>query len=376
MIQKPQIAAVGGDPGPAQALAPVLRKLRDDGLVGVFAFHYGHAKRIWQELSLGQKPLSSKLDVLGALKLLKEINASALLVCTSYNDLMLEHPFIDAAHKLDVPSLALLDFPSHFRARFIGRDGQQLHLPDAIAVDSPETRSRMLKEGFSEDMIKITGAPAFDTLASFSKSFSQERRQEIRRALGVDQNDVMVLFASQPLARIFDLRPGLLGELGYDEFLVLKLIIQALENIARELDGKVRLVVRPHPREDPAKFSSLSAKDIFLTVHSDFSSWDVIMAADLVVGMSSVLLMEACHLGSIVVSVQPGLRQTDTLPTNLSGHSHAVYDKDQLKPVLQRLLFDDNARRSALERLDGLKSDGLAAARVAELIVKMAKGER
>lgn len=375
MTPNPLIATVGGDPGPARALAPVLKKIADDEQTAAYLLYYGHAKDIWQKLNLARTPLSSKLDFSGAVRLLKEIDATALLVGTSYNDLMLEHLFIDAARELGLPSLSVLDFPSHFKARFSNRDSSLIHLPDAIAVDSSETMHRMLAEGFSKSRIEVTGAPAFDALAGFAKSIKPGKRQELRRNLAVDPNDIFVLFASQPLTRLYNIRPGNLGQLGYDEISVLKFFIQVLEDISKEQNRKVRLVVRPHPREDPAKFESLSVKEIHLTVNDNLTSWEAIVAADLVAGMNSVLLMEACHLGRLVVSVQPGLRQPDPLPTNLSGHSQAVYDTKQLKPVMQSLLFDENFRHSILERLDGLKSDGLATARVLELLLKMAKAK-
>ena len=136
------------------------------------------------------------------------------------------------------------------------------------------------------------------------------------------------------------------------------------------------MIIRPHPREDPAKFSSLSAKHFDLSVSNACSNWDVAIAADLVAGMHSVLLAEACHLGKIVISVQPGLKQPDPLFTNLSGHSHPVYKPALLKPVIQKLLLDEKARRLALDRLKGFKSDGLATARMVELIMKLVKANQ
>lgn len=372
MISKPQIAAVGGDPGAALALVPVLKRLADDGQANVYVFPYGHAEKIWHKFDLVQKTLPASLAPPDTLNLLEEIKADALVVGTSYNGLMLEHLFIDAASSLSLPSMAVLDFPSNIKARFIGKDGRKTHMPDLIAVDSLQTRNQMLDLGFSENMIKVTGSPAFDDLASYAKTFSKAKRQEIRQVLGVGQDDLMLLFASQPLAHLLSMRKGLLGELGFDEFTVLKLITQALEDIAKESGRKVRMIIRPHPREDPAKFSSLSAKHFDLAVSNACSNWDAAIAADLVAGMNSVLLAEACHLGTIVISVQPGLRLPDPLHTNLSGHSHPVYDPAMLKPVIQGLLLDQKLRDLALDRLKGLKSDGLATARMVELIMKLA----
>ncbi len=371
MPSRPLIAAVGGDPGPARALAPVLRKLAQ-GPAGVLALTYGQAGDIWSGLDLARKPLAPGVQAKDCAALLRDMGAAALLVGTSYNELMLEHLFLEAARVLGLPSLAVLDFPSHFRARFSGRDGRLSHLPDAIAVDSAATRRQMLAQGFPEQVIQVTGAPAFDSLAGFREAFREDQRQQIRQALGAGPGEFLVLFASQPLSRFYEIRPGSLGELAFNERQVLEAVGKALARIARRSGRSLVLVVRPHPREDPADFDWFSSPGLKHMVSNRFTSWEVVCAADLVVGMNSVLLMEACHLGRIVVSVQPGQSRSDSLPTNLSGHSHAVYELAQAEPTLERLLLDPGARQEAVARLADLKSDGQAAARVAELLLHMA----
>jgi len=91
------------------------------------------------------------------------------------------------------------------------------------------------------------------------------------------------------------------------------------------------------------------------------------MSADLVVGMNSVLLLEACHLGCIVVSVQPGLIGDDSLPTNKMGASHAVYKADLIRKSLEECLLNSVTRESMLSRGASLHSDDGAARRVATL---------
>ena len=88
------------------------------------------------------------------------------------------------------------------------------------------------------------------------------------------------------------------------------------------------------------------------------------MAADLVVGMHSMALVEACLLGRPVLSVQPGLRFADPLPTNRLGASRAVYRHEDLLPALDELLSNSAARVALASRAAGLLPTAGAARRV------------
>jgi hypothetical protein len=62
------------------------------------------------------------------------------------------------------------------------------------------------------------------------------------------------------------------------------------------------------------------------------------LASDLVVGMSSALLLQAALLGSRVVSIQPNLTGLDSLPSNRLGLSDGIYRADEVATGLYRAL--------------------------------------
>lgn len=95
------------------------------------------------------------------------------------------------------------------------------------------------------------------------------------------------------------------------------------------------------------------------------------MAADLVVGMNTELLVEACYLGCITLSLQPGLRHPDRLPTNRLGFSRAVYQEDEIKPALLELLLNEKSRSAILENVKKFKLRDKSAVNVARLIFEM-----
>ena len=97
----------------------------------------------------------------------------------------------------------------------------------------------------------------------------------------------------------------------------------------------------------------------------------LIQSAELVTGMTTVLLVEACYLGCLTVSLQPGLILPDPLPTNRLGISRPVYVEEQMKPVLEGMLLDEATRTEARKRLANFRPSGNASLKVAELAYEM-----
>ena len=166
----------------------------------------------------------------------------------------------------------------------------------------------------------------------------------------------MFVFFSQPLSKLE-------YSYGYDEQQVLHLLIDALPK-------DVDLIIRPHPREDLADLAKFNNPPR-VTVQRKEYVHDLLMAADLVVGMNSEILVEACYLGCVVLSIQPGIcPEQDRLPTNRSGDSAPAYDARLIPGLLMALLDDNNIRIKILHQLGTLRTEfpEPAAPKVARLI--------
>ena len=61
----------------------------------------------------------------------------------------------------------------------------------------------------------------------------------------------------------------------------------------------------------------------------------------------------------------------DVLPTNRSGHSRGVYDVAAIRPVVEELLLDDDARGAARRQLGQFAPVPGAADRVAAVLDEM-----
>jgi hypothetical protein len=73
----------------------------------------------------------------------------------------------------------------------------------------------------------------------------------------------------------------------------------------------------------------------------------------------------------MVISLQPGLRFPDVLPTNGRGLSRAVYREEDIEAVMEASLFDEAVRQDALKRTSDMGLDSGAAARIVRLLDSM-----
>jgi len=367
----PTIIALSGDPGGASAVGPVIKRLQSDQRVQVEALAYNETAQIWDNLGIAYNKLSGEIPDQEILAFLQRRDVKLLFTGTSVNPVDLEKRFIAAASRIGLPSLALLDFWLNYRLRFSNAAGELAFMPNKIAVMDALARDEMIREGFDPARIVITGQPTFDDLADWRQRFSPQLREEIRAAIGIQPDELFVLFPSQPQSSLYgdDKING--DHIGFDEWDVLKALIKALENLQHQNDAKIHLVVRPHPRETMELFQGFHSNQIIITVTTEGGARNQVMAADLVVGMNTELLVEACYLGCITLSLQPNLRHIDKLPTNRVGVSRAVYRYEDIQPALSELLFDANVRQRMFEKLESYKLESKAAGKVAQLIYDM-----
>lgn len=370
-MTKPVVVSACGDPGGAGALAPVLERLIIDGRVSLAAYAYRQALDILGRRGLAPRAVPNGADAEWFDSELRSCRTAMVLVATSHNGQNYEKMFLAAARRFSAPSMAVLDFWANYRIRFSDTEGRLLYVPDRIAVMDEEARRGLIADGLPEEAIYVTGHPGFDTLAQQREQFTLQVRNAIRSTNGVGAKDIQVLFASQPLRELYGADESDPGALGFQEQSVLDDVIEALEGISLRAETGLTLVIRPHPREEVEAYQNRHSNAIRIVVSKDGDGREIAMASDVVVGMNSMLLVEACYLGCPVVSVQPGLLGPDALPTNAHGLSEAVYRREEIAPVLERVIAAWADRKTALTRRPDSASLPLATSRVVEFVYSM-----
>lgn len=329
------ILCLAGDAGGAAALAPVIAALQARG-TPLRLLAYGPAAtqwaaRGWRVAAPELAPSAQAADCAGA---------ALVLTATSCNTLNAERAYWQAAFSLGIPALAVLDYWSNYGARF--QIEGAAFWPDRIAVMDRVAAEALRAAGCPDERLAITGHAAFDALRQDLLPSPQRRR--LRERLGVPDDRVLAVFVSQPLSELHHLLGQ--GAGASDEWRILAMVIEAIDD---GTSPPAHLVIRPHPREPEGKYAPLVRALPPVTVDSSAPAHALVQAADLVLGIHSMLLLEACCLGCPVLSLQPGLwpepaAAHDPLPSNRLGASLALYTPDAVIPEIRRHLRQPAAR--------------------------------
>lgn len=352
-----RVVAVAGDAGGARALLPVIIELRSRG-VEVDARAYAAATAIWTAAGLRPHP-ARPIDIGGA---------DRVVLGTTVGPEQHELEYLAAAQAARIPVVSIVDSWVHYRERFTSSTGE-VRWPDHVAVADEEMRDGVVAQGAPRGRVVVTGQPAFDELAPLSTAEGRaDARAFVSSAFGISSGGTLVLFASQPLHQLY--APE---ELGFDDRAILGEVVTDLVGVMEARARSADLVVKLHPREmadpPPVPRSPGPAVRIHVAPDDRLPARVLAAAADLVVGMSSILLVEACLLGTPAISYQPGLRLPDALPANRRGWTRAVRDRGALAAALDGELYDDAARTARHVALATAHVDGGSAGRVADVVL-------
>lgn len=368
---KPCVLLVAGDAGGAAAWVPVVKLASQKG----YTWHlrgYAQAVDIWRKAGLAFLPLDRDTVESDFDRILQETEAGVVALGTSVNPFMMEIKALRAARRRNIPSIALLDFWTNCSARFPqGLDS----VPDIVAVMDEAARDELLAINVPLDRIQITGQPAFSE--ALVSRISSVERQAIRERFGVTSSECWVVFFSQPIDRFYAEDLGKKHGPGFTEHKAFNTLIRGLIAIGSERGQPFALSVRRHPRETTDwNRTSLPKPLRFVPDIPDVMSRLLAQAADLVVGMNSAILVEACYMGCMTISLQPGLQGTDALPSNRFGWSLPVYDTKDIDQVLATALFNASFREEHRRRLSSIVHPVDAVQRVMNLIERLFCGSR
>ena len=193
--------------------------------------------------------------------------------------------------------------------RFSFTEGNELDtLPDLICAVDSVMEEDLVSVGVPKNRIAITGSPHFERLRSIKTRFKKQGRSFFRKKFGFKDDEIVVIFLSQPIKMDFGK-----DKFGFDEEIILNDVIRAIK--CQDWVRKARVIWKPHPREKSKRFEQRFPSTPFS--FSEFSDGDImeLMAgSDLVIGVFTMLLIEALLLGFCSVSYQPNKKTFLKLP--------------------------------------------------------------
>ncbi len=335
MAPNPRVLAVSSMNGGAEAIAPVIKRLRErDCNVHVLA--HRAAGMTFKNMGVAHEHIEGGLNEMASAFISTHMGFAPdlILMGTQIQDrenvLPIEHFAARVAGR--IPTLAVLDTWGNYVERFseldlsaekppfpIAAGGKLVNLPTRIAVMDGYARNRMRWLGSIDlDTLIVTGNPYFEHVALQFAQLPATTRQDVLAkpvfsAFNKDPDAKLVVFMSDSMSDYPDI--------GFTEQTVLASFMRVLDEISKQTGMPINLIVRPHPfrtagaAEAYASFTPTSVRAVMHNPVSargndpvnDYTMEQLLASADLVVGTFNNPLITAKVVGKPVINYLPGL---------------------------------------------------------------------
>lgn len=318
--QATQVLIFVEDPGAANYLADVPAALAESQW-RVSLLATAHGADVLKGRGVGFEPWNAQED---AASVLVRFAPRLLMVGTSENQNTVGLELIDAARAKRIISVGVVDAVTNSAHRFRGRGQPPLtHAPDWMIVPDAATEKAFTKLGYPPSRIVSCGHASLETVRHFQVQHRGMDRATVRkrflprdpggRRVVVFVAEISSGFAPEQFQRTSDYT--LLGRgssVGRTE-----IVIEELLDAVAELPRRPFLVLRLHPKNSLEEFERYGSE--FDCLSRGGSPLGLVYAADLVVGMTSILLAEADWLGRPVLSIVPRIKEKHWLPAVAQG---------------------------------------------------------
>lgn len=359
------------DPGAANMVLDLVPALGDLGLTAAIIADG------WGRTYLTGKCVTFRTeDGCSALKLLDSFRPRVIVVGSCDNPNSRSLALTESAHSRGIPSCGLIDTPANSNGRFRGSSGSSLQCaPDWLAVADDRSLQAYAALGFPLDHIKVIGLPHFDRVRARRNELSLLDRAELRHRLlpNADPAQSVLVFLAEGRDRLNpeasyrsdDYTFTGRGDSDFRTIIVLEEILDACSALV----PRPYIVVRPHPKNEPDDLIELAHElDLVTTAHDPH---ELLWVADLVVGMTTVLLVESAILGRPTIAILPRTAEVAWLAALESGAIAIISNREMLLKRLSEPLRAHGGIGSN-SNIDSLYPPG-ATARLAELVAWTAR---
>lgn len=255
------------------------------------------------------------------------------------------------AKKKGIPTIAYVDAWWAYKSRFTYTDRIcESDLPDVIAVIDSYARNAMISEGFAAEKIRILGSPQYGYLKKWINQVDNKYVEKIKSSAGIPPGNFLITFISQP----FEKTMGSVDKCGLSEKLVLSELLRALNRLTRPFIDKLTLYILLHPEENYLEIKEIIDRERpnyqYKVSQGEETHIHIVVASNVVTGMSSILLSEAVVLQKPVISMLPNLKVEDVLITNLVGATTPVNSYEEISSVINNVTMNLSYRKALLEQ--------------------------
>lgn len=278
-----------------------------------------------------------------ARELLSKFKPRLIIVGTSANPDTFGFDLITEAHDLGIITIGAVDAFGNADYRFRGRTGNALsHAPEMLIVPDQWTKDAYLSLGYPSEHIAICGHPHYDYLLDATERLGQVDRQTLRSAMfPFNHEDApVVIFGAEPLIGLNSEKYSRTADYTLTgrgmRMNRTEIVLEEFLDAVAQLSSQPYLVLRMHPKNTKEDLAAFIGD--FHQVSDKGASLELLFAADLVVGMTSMLLQEAVIMGRPALSIVSRAAEKKSLPMIRAGVIPCVSTRDELRVTLPELL--------------------------------------
>lgn len=297
---RPLLLVYAQDAGGARAIVPVVKELITRGRYQLHIITHRFAGDIFRAEGIAAIELGRvstvPMDARSAGELMKRIRPAVFFCGTSGQSDPSNGELIRAAREADIPCFALMD---HWKGwdRFRSHRGAWDYLPARLGVIDEVSRQQATKSGIPSSSICIVGHPHLEALSRIDAS----RKGKLREMWGAGPADFVCALFTQPIVEGEGERRTLHAFLAGERARAMEGIIRVLKDSCSRRGRRLRMFVRPHPREIA---EGLDGEALGMPILAKENSLDVALSSDLVMGVDSMSLYEAHMAGASVVGLR------------------------------------------------------------------------
>ena len=278
--------------------------------------------------------------------LLDQKRPKCVVVGTAENPDTLGLNLIAAARMRGIASIGFVDSRMNSEYRFRGRTNDPLaYAPDWLLAPDEWTLNAFVSLGFPQDHIEVCEHPQYDVVRDLARQWSRTGRAAFRGRIFPDlapQRKIFVFVSDGSLRYDLLPSPSLVGYTlegrGVNKGRT-NIVLEEVLDAMIDTNPRPYFVLRLHPTDNVSDYAEY--RNEIDRISCDGSALELVYASDVIVGMTSALLLEAKLLGKQILSIVPRETERDWLPGIESGTIPCASSREQLKQSLEYLLRDE-----------------------------------
>lgn len=327
------ILFVVNDAGPAKYLAYIIKSLND---IAYECISSDISSKVFDEFSVKHSLDDSLIN----------INDYHLVITgTCLND-GIDKKWLNIAKQNRVKVISIIEHWSLYKKRF--ELNKKYFYPDIIYVNDEVAKKEAIEDGIDKKLLKVVGNPVLENI-KLDKNSQNIVNSSINK-MGIDVNKKIITFVSEEYKKDFPKESSYYQ--GFDEF-------EVLDDILEVMPFEYNLIIKLHPSENEDKYDYLkTAKNVIIIKKIDISL--LFELSDIIIGMGSMLLIEASLVKNLVYSYRPN--EKIEFIGNKNNMTIKLNNKENLKKIFNiknRVRTLNNMFKGSTQRIQKLIKEEL-----------------